>query len=151
LAVSKIFIFLETYSLNKGLKAFGKKGYNAALSEIQQLHDRVVFRPIHVNDLSQQEKNRAMESLVFLVEKRDGRVKARACANGSTQREYINKEDAASLTAATESILITATIDAEQRCDNMSSDLPNAFVQTDMVNYGDEKVIMKFRGPLVDM
>jgi hypothetical protein len=84
-----------------------------------------------------------MESLIFLVEKRDGRVKARACANGSTQREYINKEDAASPTAATESILLTATIDAKENCDIMSADIPNAFVQTDMENNGSEKVVMK--------
>ena len=98
--------FIVTYSLKKGLKEFGKKGYDAAFGEIKQLHDRVVFRPVNVSDLSPQEKKRALESLIFLVEKRDGRVKGRACANGSTQREYINKEDAASPTAVTESILL---------------------------------------------
>jgi hypothetical protein len=46
-----------------------------------------------------------------LVEKQDGRSKARACANGSTKREYIIKEDAASSAKATELILLTATID----------------------------------------
>ena len=33
----------------------------------------------------------------------------------------------------------------------MSADIPNAFVQTDMKSDGDEKVIMKIRGPFVDM
>ena len=37
----------------------------------------------------------------FLVEKRDGKVKGRTCANGSTQRGYINKKDAVSPTVAT--------------------------------------------------
>jgi Reverse transcriptase (RNA-dependent DNA polymerase) len=92
-----------------------------------------------------------MESLIFLVEKRDGRVKARACANGSSQREYISKEDAASPTAATESILLTATIDAKENRDIMTADIPNAFVQTDMTSEGNEKMVMKIRGPLVDM
>jgi hypothetical protein len=105
--------FLETFSLKRGLKHFGAKGYDAACGEIKQLHDRVACKPIHIKDLTQREKKRAMESLIFLVEKRDGRVKARACANGSTQRDYINKEDAASPTAAVESILLTATIDAK--------------------------------------
>ena len=92
-----------------------------------------------------------MESLIFLVEKRDGRVKARTCANGSTQRDYMSKEDAASPTALTESILLTGTIDAEENRDVMTVDIPNAFVQTDMQSTNNEKVMMKIRGPLVDM
>jgi hypothetical protein len=43
LIVSKNYAFLETYSLKKGLKHFGSKGYDAALGEIKQLHDRMVF------------------------------------------------------------------------------------------------------------
>ena len=92
-----------------------------------------------------------MESLIFLTEKRDGRIKARACANGSSQREYINREDATSPTAATESILITATIDAKENRDIMTADIPNAFIQTDMVTNNNEKVIMKIKGSLVDI
>jgi Reverse transcriptase (RNA-dependent DNA polymerase) len=143
--------FATTFSLKKGLKKFGKKGYDAAFGEIKQLHDRIVFQPINVNNLSPLERKRALESLIFLVEKRDGRIKGRYCANGSTQREYINKEDAASPTAVTESIIITATIDAKENRDVMSADIPNAFVQTDMEKIGSEKVIMKIRGVLVDM
>ena len=70
-----------------------------------------------------------MESLLFITEKRDGRIKARTCANGSIQREYIEREDAASPTAMTESILLTGTIDAKQGRDVMTADIPNAFVQ----------------------
>ena len=143
--------FAETYSLNKGLKKFGERGYEAAFSEMKQLHERGVFAPRDINSLTQQEKRRAMESLIFLAEKRDGSIKGRTCANGSTQREYISKEEAASPTALTESILLTATIDAEENRDVMSNDVPNAFVQTDMESPNGEKVMMKIRGPLVDM
>jgi hypothetical protein len=38
--------------------------------------------------------------------------------------------DAASPTVMTESILITTTIDAKQKHDVMTTDIPNAFVQT---------------------
>jgi Reverse transcriptase (RNA-dependent DNA polymerase) len=143
--------FLETYSLKRGLSEFGDKGYNAALGEMQQLHERAAFEPIHISDMTQQERKRAMESLIFLVEKKDGRIKARACANGSTQREYIDKEDAASPTVATESIFITAAVDALEGRDIMTADIPNAFVQTEMISDNKEKVVMKIRGPLVDM
>ena len=56
-----------------------------------------------------------MESLIFLVEKRDGRVKSRIVANGSTQRSYVSKEEAASATASTDSIIITGVVDEKQK------------------------------------
>jgi hypothetical protein len=80
----KQYAFIETFGLKKGLKHFGKKGYDATFGEVKQLHDRIVFSPVDISKLTQQEKKRAMESLIFLVEKRDGRVKAHWCANGST-------------------------------------------------------------------
>jgi hypothetical protein len=74
------------------------------------------------------------------------RVKGCACANGSTQHGYINKEDVVSPTAATESIIITATADAKENRDVMSADIPNSFVQTDMEKIGEKKVTMKICG-----
>jgi hypothetical protein len=96
------------------------------------------------------ERKRAMESLIFLNEKRDETVKARFCANGSTQRAYIPREEASSPTAASEAIIITGVIDAKQKRDVMTADIPNAFVQTDIALDGD-KIIMKIRGQLVDI
>ena len=68
----------------------------------------------------------------------------------STQRDYIPKEDAASPTASTEAVLITGVIDAKQNRDVMTLDIPNAFVQT-KIPEGEEKIIMKIRGALVDI
>jgi alpha-L-arabinofuranosidase len=103
-----------------------------------------------VGELIQQEKRRAMESLIFLVEKNDGRIMARTCANGSIQRNYIEKEETTSPTALTEAIIITAAIEADENRDVMTVDIPNAFVQTKMENK-EERVMMKIKGPLVDM
>ena len=85
-------------------------------------------------------------SLIFLVEKRDQSVKARMCANGSTQREYMERDDASSPTVMCESILITAGIEAKQHRDVMTCDIPNALVQTDIPKEKLEKgkrIIMK--------
>jgi hypothetical protein len=46
-----------------------KKGYDEAFGEIKQLHDREVFKPVHVSELTQQERKYAMESLIFLLRK----------------------------------------------------------------------------------
>ncbi len=147
----QLLMFVQTYSLNKGLQKFGEPGRKAAHKEMKQLHDRVVFKPIHIKDMTALEKKRAMESLIFLNEKRDGEtVKARMCANGSTQRAYISREQASSPTVSSEAIITTGVIDAKQRRDVMTLDIPNAFVQTKIALNGD-KIIMKIRGPLVDI
>jgi hypothetical protein len=142
--------FAQTYSLNAGLKKFGTRGKEAAHKEMKQLHDRKVWKPVKITELTAREKKRAMESLIFLTEKRDGIIKGRICANGSTQRPYTPKEEAASPTAATEAIMITGVIDAKQKRDVMTLDVPNAFVQTEIPQRS-ERIIMKIRGPLVDI
>jgi hypothetical protein len=146
--------FVQTYSLKAGLKRFKDRGKDATMKEMSQLDDRVVYTPINIDKMTIQEKKRAMESLIFLVEKRDQSVKARLCANGSTQREYMERDDASSPTVMAESILITAGIDAKQNRDVMTCDIPNAFVQTDIPEHKLEKgkrIIMKIRGALVDI
>jgi hypothetical protein len=117
---------------------------------MKQIHDRVVFEPISIEKMTMLERRRAMESLIFLTEKRDETIKARVCANGSTQRAYIAREEASSPTAASEAILITGVIDAKQNRDVMKLDIPNAFVQTEISLDGD-KIIMQIRGQLVDI
>ena len=71
-------------------------------------------------------------SLAFLTEKRDNTIKARHCANGKPQRIYKQWDDVSSLTVATESVLLTASINAKEERDVMTVDIPNAFLQTSM-------------------
>jgi hypothetical protein len=71
-----------------------------------KLHDRAVFKPLDISALSFDERE-TMRSLIFLTEKRDGTIKARACATGSNQRSRIEREETASPTAQVESILLT--------------------------------------------
>mmetsp|Transcript_11837 Transcript_11837/g.17121 ORF Transcript_11837/g.17121 Transcript_11837/m.17121 type:complete len:448 (-) Transcript_11837:440-1783(-) len=119
---------------------------------MQQLHYCTVWEPINVNKLTPQELKKSLDSLIFLTEKRDRKIKACTCANGSTQRPYTLKEESTSPTTMTESLLLTSVIDAEENCDVMTLDIPNAFVQTQMpeADVG-KRVIMKIKGPLIDM
>jgi hypothetical protein len=68
-------------------------------------------------------------------------------------REWLSREESASPTAALESIMLTALIDAHEERDIMTCDIPNAFIQALMtkVKDGDERVMMKFTGVLVNM
>ena len=115
-----------------------------------QLHDRKCFQPLSVNTLSQNERKRAQIAMMLLTEKRCGKIKGRMVFDGRRTREWITKEDSASPTATLEGIMITLTIDAKEKRDVMSADVPNAFIQTEMPQ-GEERVMMKITGVLVDM
>ena len=82
-----------------------------------------------------------MESIIFLIEKRDGTMKARMCANGSNQRNCVPKEKASIPTVTSELVLITSTIDAQQERDTIPMDIRNAFGQT-KVPQDDKRTIM---------
>jgi hypothetical protein len=87
---------------------------------------------------------------MFLKQKRDGKIKGRTVAGGNKQRDYISKEDASSPTVATESVLLSCIIDAEEERDVAVIDIPNAFIQTRVEDEKDMAYI-KIKGVLVDM
>ncbi len=72
-----------------------------------------MVEPLYADKLSDEDKSKVLTSLIFLKEQRDGKIKARSCANGSVQREHVAKEEAAAPTVAFESVFVTATIDAK--------------------------------------
>jgi hypothetical protein len=47
---------------------------------MKQLHDRRVFKPIDASTLGALDKRCALESVIFLVEKKDNQIKGRTCA-----------------------------------------------------------------------
>ena len=99
--------FLQTYSLNAGLKEFGQEGYDAAYKEIGQLHGRGGLTPTGLRDLTDEAAKRALEAVTILLRKKSGLVKSRTCANGSVQCNWMTKEEVTSPTALTESVLLT--------------------------------------------
>ena len=145
--------FAQQYLLNKGLKVFGMKGHDASVKEMDQLHRRSCFTPVSIKEMTQLERRKAQQALMFLGEKRDGTIKGRMVYNGKPTREWLSREDSASPTAALESIMLTGVIDANEGRDVMTCDIPNAFIQALMpkVKDGDERVMMKITGVLVDM
>ena len=103
---------LAQYSLKLGLKKFGKRAEDSTLKEMTQLHDMDTFFPRDAKTLTREQRVKALSSLLFIKEKRNGIVKSRTCVDGSPQREYIKKEDTASPTMAIESVFITGAIEA---------------------------------------
>ena len=142
-----------TYSLKQGIIKFGAEGKAAATGEMKQLLDRKCFEPIHPKTMTLMERKRAIELLIFLTQKKDGRLKARHCANGNPQRQWIDRESVSSPTVCSESTLLTAVIEAHELRDVATCDIPNAFIQTDLDRRDADgnRTIMRIRGPLVDI
>jgi hypothetical protein len=138
---------MTQYSLKKGLRKFKKVGEEAVSKELKQLHMRDTFTPQHSNNLSDSQKQKALESLMFLKEKRDGTIKGRACADGRKQIETAVPGAETPPTVVLESVLITATIDAYEERDVEIVDVPGALLSADM----DEEVIMTIRGRLAEL
>ena len=69
-------------SLKRGLKQFKEKGENDASKELLQLHMESTLRPLKAGYLTDREKDKALEYLIFLKEKRNGSVRGQAYADG---------------------------------------------------------------------
>jgi hypothetical protein len=140
-------VFSQFY-LHEGLKKFGTVGDQAALNELKQLHQRDCFKPIYASELSELEKKNALDTIVLIEEKRDGRVKGRAVADGRKQRGIVTKEEATSPTASLEAVMLTCVVDAKENRDVAITDIPNAFITADMEG---KSVYMKLRGKVAEL
>ena len=91
-------------NVREGIKKFGEKGNEALLKELNQLHQQEALLPVSREDMSHEEKRRALRYLMFLKEKRDGSIKARGCADGRSQRDYMTKTETSSPTVSLEAM-----------------------------------------------
>ena len=112
---------------------------------MKQLHDLGVPIPVYPRKLSSGSKAAALKYLMLLKIKRGGRVKVRGCADGRSQRVYMHKYESISPTVSTESLMISCVIDAMERREVATVEIPGAFLQADM----DGLAYVKFEGLLV--
>jgi hypothetical protein len=85
-------VCMTQFGIRKGLQVFGLEGAKAVISEMKQLEDRDVFKPRKISMLTKLEKSRALQYLMFLKQKRCGRIKARGCADGRKLRIHKSKQ-----------------------------------------------------------
>lgn len=76
----------EQMSAKAGLKHFGDKGPAAIMKELEQLVYMKVMEGRR--NLTRKQKLAALKYLMFLKEKRSGRIKGRGCTDGRKQRLY---------------------------------------------------------------
>jgi hypothetical protein len=117
------------------------------LVELRQLYDRKVMSPINKYDLTAAERKGALRYLMFLKEKRCGKIKGRGCTDGRSQREYMSKQETSAPTVTTEVLILTCVIDAIEGRNVAICDIPGAFMQSDMKG----KVVMKLEGVMAEV
>ena len=91
--VDEIHAFLTPQmTAKKGLKVFGEKGALAIIKELDQLIQRKVMRARRAGEMTRSQKENSLKYLMFLKEKRCGKIKGRGCADGRKQRLWKTKE-----------------------------------------------------------
>ncbi len=138
---------MTQHNLKPGLRKFGDKGAKAAMDKLTQLHIMDTWMAMDPLKITQEDRMRALSLLLFLKEKRTGKIKGRVCINGAPQREYTPKEEAVLPTVLTELTFITAAIVAKEKRKVRCYDIPSVFVNTNV----DEDVLMVLRGELANM
>jgi hypothetical protein len=121
---------MTQYNVKKGLKIFGQAGADAVVEEMKQLHDRAVIQPRLANMLTREEKRNSLQYLMFLKQKRCGRIKGRGCADGRKQRIYKTKEETSAPTVSVESLFLSCVIDAKERQKVVTCDIPHSCRRT---------------------
>jgi hypothetical protein len=84
---------------------------------------------------------------LFIKEKRCGTIKGRGCADGRKKRLNKTKEEPSSPTVLTESLMLSCGIDAKERRNVLTCDVPGAFMQVDV----DEVIHVKLDGSLLEL
>ena len=142
------------YNPRKGTELFGKRADEAVVNELTRIDEFETYEPVHKRNLSAEDCDRALESMMKVTEKRadeqgNRRVKGRFVADGSKQKSYegYEKSDGSSPTARTDSVIMTRVIDAHERRHVAMADVENAFLQSD----NDQRIIMAIRGKTAEL
>jgi hypothetical protein len=138
------------YGLNQGLKEFGTPGYEATVKELDDnLLGMGAVRMLKPSEVNKNIRYKALNYLMFLKRKRCGKIKARGCADGRPQREYISKDESSSPTVSIYALMTSCLMDAIEGRKVDACDIPGAFLQADWPEERD--CYLKFEGAMVSM
>jgi hypothetical protein len=125
-------ITLTNYSIKKGLELFGEEAVESMISELEQLHRKNVFCPVDVRKLNHDQRSKILRTLMFLKRKRDGRLKSRACVDGSPQSRFDTETDPSSPTVSLEALMLSCVADAVEERTVVTADIQGAYLEVYM-------------------
>jgi hypothetical protein len=129
----------------------GENGYKATIKELDaNLIGCNVIDMLPPEGITRDVSKMLLGYLMFLKRKRCGMIKARGCADGRPQREYITKNQSSSPAVANNALFATCLVDAIEKRAVATCDIPGAFLQADWPQ--DEPCYIRFEGiMMVDM
>jgi len=130
-------------SVHASVKRWGDRAKEAIKDELKTLIKEKVFEEVQKPTDAQIKK--ALMIHCFVIEKCDGRIKARAVADGRSQQRY-TEEETYSPTVKLESIFLTAFIDARAGRHIVTIDIKGAFLKAKVPD--DLEMIVKMTGEL---
>jgi len=122
-------MIMAQLSMKAAIKKWGQEAEYAITKEMKELqcHWRDSYKPKHWHELTKKQKEKILESHIFVEQKRDGLIKAQKAIGGNKQQDYITKEDVSSPTVTAEAGMLTCVIDAKEDSDIAVVDIPNTF------------------------
>ena len=142
-------ICFNQMTAKKGIELFGEKAVAAMFKEYKQLDDLDVLGRLDPDSLTDEQKRNALRAVNLIKMKRDGKCKGRACADGSSQRSYVPRDEASSPTLSLEALMAILLINAYEERDTAIFDVPGAYLHAKMP--ADKFAILKIVGQFVDI
>ena len=143
--------------VKKGIAKHGEKAIAVLFKELKQLNDgaiagKPVVVPVDPRTLSIKEIRSALNVVTLIKEKKDGTLKGRACADGRSQREYIEEYgiDVSAPTVSLETLLTSLAIDAYEERNIVTFDVGGAFLQPELPVRKD-KLLLKLEGVFAEI
>ena len=121
----------------------GNKAKEAVRDELLMFQQLEVFK--FVPNPTEEQKRQALRIHCFLTEKRDGRIKAHAVADGRSKTRY-SEEETYSPTVKLESIMLCSLIDALEKRYVATINIKGAFLKANVPD--DLELIVKMDGEL---
>ena len=138
------------YGFHRSIKEFGNDGREATKHELyENLLGMDAVTMVNPKELNKDLCLNALTYLMFLKQKRTGKVKARGCADGRPQREYIEREEASPPIVLIYALFASCAINAIEKREVVTCDIPRAFLQSDWPE--DKPTYLKFDRIMVDM
>ena len=132
-----------------GIKKHVQRAVAVMLKEYMQLTSMEVMCFIKYDDLSNDQKKKALRAINLIKEKRNGVLKERTVADGRGQHGYVTKEESASPALHLDPFIVSLVIDAFEGRNVGLFDVRGAFLQA---FFPDHKfIILKFEGEFVDI
>ena len=129
---------------------FGKAGYDATVSELSDnLIGMNAVKMLNKKQITSDVCINALSYLMFLKRKRTSDIKARGCADGQPQQEFILKEESSLPNVSTYALFIPCAMDAMEGRQVVTCNIPGAFLQADWPE--DNDCYLKFEGLMVKM